>query len=143
MTIRASENVNTAVNALKVLRDLNVMKRKCYNFNNFSNQIKLWLKVFDSVILSLVLYGTEIWGPLQGYNSFILFILFRCLFVFFSNSFHFNCFLEQFCSFLLFFFILMLNFSFHTLFVRYKSNDCIIRPQQIIKNCSQDSSIMC
>ncbi len=64
ITITASGSFNMAVNALKekAWRALNAIKRKFYNFQI---PIKIWLKIFDSVIQPIALYGSEVWGPLN------------------------------------------------------------------------------
>ncbi len=53
-----------AVNALKekTRRPLTAIKRKFYKFQI---QIKIWLKIFDSVIQPMAQYGSEVWGPLS------------------------------------------------------------------------------
>ena len=58
----ASGNFDLAVNALKekAHRALYAIKR---NFHEIQIPIKIWGKIFDSVIIRL--YGCEIWGPLS------------------------------------------------------------------------------
>jgi len=64
ITISASGSFNMAVNELKekARRAIHAIKRKFYNFQI---PIKIWLKIFDSVIQPIALYGSEIWGPLS------------------------------------------------------------------------------
>ena len=60
LTITASGSVSMAVNALKekAWRPLYGIKRKNL----------IWLKIFDSIIQPIALYGSEIWGPLSQQN---------------------------------------------------------------------------
>ena len=53
-----------AVNVLieKAQRALHAIKRQLYNFQI---PVKIWLKIFDSVIQPIALYGSEGWGPLN------------------------------------------------------------------------------
>ena len=64
ITITASGTFNMTVNALKekAPRALNAIKRTVYNFQI---PIKIRLNIFDSVIQPIVLYGSEVWGPLS------------------------------------------------------------------------------
>uniref|UniRef100_A0A4W5RDT1 ribonuclease H n=1 Tax=Hucho hucho TaxID=62062 RepID=A0A4W5RDT1_9TELE len=64
LTISASGNFNMAVNALKekARRALYAIKMKLFKINI---PIRIWTKIFDSVILPIALYGSEIWGPLN------------------------------------------------------------------------------
>ena len=64
ITITASGGFNMAVNALKekAWKALHAIKRKCYNFQI---PVKIWLKIFDSVIQPIALYSNEVWGPLS------------------------------------------------------------------------------
>nr|WPH61295.1 reverse transcriptase [Somniosus microcephalus] len=70
LTITASGSFSIAVNALKekARRALYAIKRKFYNIQI---PIKIWLKIFDSIILPIALYGSEVWGPLnhQSYTK--------------------------------------------------------------------------
>ena len=67
LTITASGSFNMAVNALKekARRALNAIRRKFYNLQI---PIKIWLKIFDSVIQPIALYGSEVWGPLSHHS---------------------------------------------------------------------------
>ena len=51
-----------AVIALKARRALHAIKRKFYNFQI---PVKIWLKIFDSVIQPIALYSSEVWSPLN------------------------------------------------------------------------------
>ena len=51
----------------KTRRALTAIKNKNYNFQIL---IKIWLKIFDSVIQPIALYGSEVWGPLS-HQSYI------------------------------------------------------------------------
>lgn len=64
LTISASGNFNMAVNALKekARRTLYAIKMKLFKINI---PIRIWTKIFDSVILPIALYGSEVWGPLN------------------------------------------------------------------------------
>ena len=64
ITITASGSFNMAVNALKekAQRALHTIKRKMYHFQI---PVKICLKIFDSVIQPIALYGSEVWCPLS------------------------------------------------------------------------------
>ena len=51
-------------NALKE-KALYAIKRK---LQKIVKPIKIWLKIFDSVIQPIALYGSEVWGPLSQQN---------------------------------------------------------------------------
>ena len=67
LTITASGSFSKAVNALKekARRALYAIKRK---LQKIVIPIKIWLKIFDSVIQPIALYGSEVWGPLSQQN---------------------------------------------------------------------------
>ncbi len=62
LTISASGQFNTAIKDLtdKARRAFYSIRRPLFKFNP---PIKLWLKIFDSIIKPILLYGSEIWGP--------------------------------------------------------------------------------
>ncbi|KAI2642407.1 hypothetical protein H4Q32_030857 [Labeo rohita] len=62
LTISASGQFNTAIKDLtdKARRVFYSIRRPLFKFNP---SIKLWLKIFDSIIKPILLYGSEIWGP--------------------------------------------------------------------------------
>ena len=62
ITISASGSFNLAVNELKekTRRAFYAIKRGI----QFDIPIKIWLKIFKTVIEPIVLYGSEVWGPL-------------------------------------------------------------------------------
>ena len=64
ITITASGSFNMAVNALKekAQRALHTIKRKMYHFQI---PVKICLKIFDSVIQPIALYGSQVWCPLS------------------------------------------------------------------------------
>lgn len=64
LTISASGNFNMAVKALKekARRAMYAIKMKLFKINI---PIRIWTKIFDSVILPIALYGSEVWGPLN------------------------------------------------------------------------------
>ncbi len=61
LTISASGQFNTAIKDLtdKARRAFYSIRRPLIKFNP---PIKLWLKIFDSIIKPILLYGCEIWG---------------------------------------------------------------------------------
>ena len=61
LKISTSGNFGLAVNALKekARRAFYAIKRKFYKI------IQIWCKIFDSVILPIAVYGSEVWGPLS------------------------------------------------------------------------------
>ena len=62
LTITASGSFNLAVNELqeKARRAFYAIKRGI----QFDIPITIWLKIFKTVIESIVLYGSKVWGPL-------------------------------------------------------------------------------
>lgn len=62
--ITVSGSFSMAVNALKekACRALYTIKRK---FHKINIPITLWCKIFDSIIQPILLYGSEVWGPLS------------------------------------------------------------------------------
>ena len=63
LKISASGNFGLAVNALKekACRAFYAIRRKFYKLDI---PIRIWTKIFDSVIQPIALYGSEVWGPL-------------------------------------------------------------------------------
>ncbi|KAG5841106.1 hypothetical protein ANANG_G00196080 [Anguilla anguilla] len=64
LKISASGSFGLAVNALKekACRAFYAIKRR---FHKTNIPIRIWLKIFDCVIQPIMLYGSEIWGPLS------------------------------------------------------------------------------
>ncbi len=62
LKISASGQFNIAIKDLtdKARRAFYSIRRPLFKFNP---PIKLWLKIFDSIIKPILLYGCEIWGP--------------------------------------------------------------------------------
>ncbi len=61
-TISASGQFDLAIKHLtdKARRAYYTIRKSLFKFNP---SIKLWLKIFDSIIKPIFLYGCEIWGP--------------------------------------------------------------------------------
>jgi len=66
LKISATGNLNLAVNELKE------KARRAFYAINKSIQIeipmRIWLKIFQSVIEPIALYGSEVWGPLLNHE---------------------------------------------------------------------------
>ena len=64
LKISASGGFGLAVNALKekACRALYSIKKQ---FHKINIPIRIWTKIFDSVVLPIALYGSEVWGPLS------------------------------------------------------------------------------
>ena len=64
LKISASGNFALAVNALKekACRAFYAIRRKFYKIDI---PIRIWIKIFDSIIQPIALYGSEVWGPLS------------------------------------------------------------------------------
>lgn len=62
LTISASGKFDTAIKDLtdKARRAYYSIRKPLFKYNP---PIKLWLKIFDSIIKPILLYGCEIWGP--------------------------------------------------------------------------------
>ncbi|XP_059398726.1 uncharacterized protein LOC132130888 [Carassius carassius] len=62
LTISASGQFDLAIKHLtdKARRAYYTIRKSLFKFNP---PIKLWLKIFDSIIKPILLYGCEIWGP--------------------------------------------------------------------------------
>ncbi|KAI4904413.1 hypothetical protein NFI96_007497 [Prochilodus magdalenae] len=67
LTISASGSFHTAVTALreKACRALFAIRNKTYKVEI---PVRIWSKLFDSIIQPIALYGSEIWGPLSDIN---------------------------------------------------------------------------
>lgn len=62
LTITASGHFSQALKDLtaKARRAFYCIKRNLFKFNP---PIKLWLKIFDTIVKPVLLYGCELWGP--------------------------------------------------------------------------------
>ncbi len=60
-------NFNLAIKALlvKARRALHAIRTRLFKTDI---PIRIWTKIFDSVILPIALYGSEIWGPTSNYS---------------------------------------------------------------------------
>ncbi len=62
LKITSTGHFNLAINDLK-----DKGRRACYAIKHSSNvdiPVRIWLKIFKSVIEPILLYGSEVWGPL-------------------------------------------------------------------------------
>lgn len=61
LIISTSGKFYLAVNAFYTIKEI------LYNLNP---PIKIWIKIFDSVIKPIALYGSEVWGPITNYPNY-------------------------------------------------------------------------
>ena len=63
-------NISTACNFHNVVNDLRDKARRAFyaikRNINFNIPIRIWLKIIESVIEPIALYGCEVWGPLTN-----------------------------------------------------------------------------
>ncbi len=67
LVLTPTGNFNLAIKALlvKASRALHAIRTKLFKIDI---PIRIWTKIFDSVILPIALYGSEIWGPTSNYS---------------------------------------------------------------------------
>ncbi len=67
LVLTPTGNFNLAIKALlvKARRALHAIRTKLFKIDI---PIRIWTKIFDSVILPIALYGSEIWGPTSNYS---------------------------------------------------------------------------
>ncbi len=67
LVLTPTGNFNLAIKALlvKARRALHAIRTRLFKTDI---PIRIWTKIFDSVILPIALYGSEIWGPTSNYS---------------------------------------------------------------------------
>ncbi len=67
LVLTPTGNFNLAIKALlvKACRALHAIRTRLFKIDI---PIRIWTKIFDSVILPIALYGSEIWGPTSNYR---------------------------------------------------------------------------
>ncbi len=65
--LTSTGNFNLGIKALlvKARRALHAIQTKLFKIDI---PIRIWTKIFDSVILPIALYGSQIWGPTSNYS---------------------------------------------------------------------------
>ncbi len=67
LVLTPTGNFNLAIKALlvKACKALHAIRTKLFKIDI---PIRIWTKIFDSVILSIALYGSQIWGPTSNHS---------------------------------------------------------------------------